>query len=243
MSTLSGSSGLPTRQSSCMKCSFMPWNKGGKRQNECATEVTKAASWNPIPRQISLPWSWWGIECLEKKYGMFTTAFISYGGAQGPPPVGHWEGEGLYRIYSPPYRPGYRGRPTLPKWRVQVPMGERGLELSHCNLMRWHYGLPTRKPWRLPRPSTMILRGSMTNVEKGHKPTARVGVDPGAIREVVLEAVPGAEPEPAAKALPMPIPKVCIPHLWMDNLVGEWVSANPGMNAQLWRRKICLQSP
>ena len=120
---------------------------------------------------------------------MFTTAFISYRGAQGPLLVGHQEGEGLYRIYSPPYRPGYRGRPTLPKPRVQVPMGERGLELSHHNPMRQHYGLPTRKPWRLLRPSTMILRGSMVNIEKGHEPTARVGVNPGAIQEVILEAI------------------------------------------------------
>ena len=99
------------------------------------------------------------------------------------------EGEGLYRIYSPPDRPGYSGRPTLLKPRVQVPMGERGLEPSHCNLMRQCYGLPARKPWRLPRPSMMILRGTTMNIEKGHEPTARVGVDPGAIREVVLEAV------------------------------------------------------
>ena len=44
----------------------------------------------------------------------------------------------------------------------------------------------------------MILRGSMTNIEKGHEPTARVEIDPGAIQEVVLGTVP--EPEPAAKA-------------------------------------------
>ena len=159
----------------------MPQNEDGKRQNVCAAEVAKAASWNPIPRQINLPWSWWGIECLDRKCRTFTTAFISYGDAQGPPLAGHQEGEGLYRIYSPPYRPGYRGRPTLPKLRVQVPMGERGLELSHHNPMKWHYGLPARKPWRLLRPSMMILRGLMTNIEKGHEPTARVGVDPGAV--------------------------------------------------------------
>ena len=99
----------------------------------------------------------------------------------GSPSWGCQEGEELYRIYSPPYRPRYRGRPTLPKPRVQVPMGERGLELSHHNPTRQHYGLPTRKPWRLPRPFMTILRGSMTNVEKGHEPAARVGVDPGAI--------------------------------------------------------------
>ena len=159
----------------------MLWNKGRKRQNECATKVAKAASWNPTPRWVSPPWSWWGIECLERKCGTFTTAFISYRGAQGPPLVGHQGGQGLYRIYSPPYRPGYRGEPTPLEPKVQVPMGERGLELSHHNPMRWYYGLPTRKPWRPLRPSTMILRGSMMNTKKGHEPTARVGVDPRAI--------------------------------------------------------------
>ena len=63
----------------------------------------------------------------------------------------------------------------------------------------------------------MIMRGSIMNVEKGHKPTTRVGVNPGAIQEVILEAIqetiPGTKPEPTAKALPMPIPEVCIPHL------------------------------
>ena len=57
----------------------------------------------------------------------------------------------------------------------------------------------------------------MTNVEKGHKPTARVGVDPGAVWEVVLgaiqETILGTKPKPAAKALPMLIPNVCVPHL------------------------------
>ena len=57
----------------------------------------------------------------------------------------------------------------------------------------------------------------MMNVEKGHEPAARVGVNPGAIQEVILEAIwetiPGTEPKPTAKALPAPIPKVCIPHL------------------------------
>ena len=184
-------------------------NEDGKRQNVCAAEVAKATSQNPIPRQINLPWSWWGTEHLDRKCRMFTTVFISYRGAQGPPLVGHQEGEGLYRIYSPPYRPRYRGGPTLPKLRVQVSMGEGGLELSHCNPMRWHYGLPARKPWRPLRPFAMILRGSMTNVEKGHKPAARVGVNPGAMQETI----PGIEPEPTAKALPIPIPEVCIPHL------------------------------
>ena len=127
---------------------------------------------------------------------MFTIACISYRGVQGLPLVGCQEGEGLYKIYSPPYRSGYRRGRTLPKLRVQVPMGERGLEPSHCNPMRWHYRLPARKPWRLPRPSMMILRGSMMNIEKGHEATARVGVDPGAIWETVL----GTKPEPAAKA-------------------------------------------
>ena len=147
---------------------------------------------------------------------MFTTVCISYGGVQGPPLVGHQEGEGLYKIYSPPYRPGNRGGHTLPKLRVQVPMGERGLEPSHHNLMRQCYGLPTSKPWRLLRPSAMILRGSTTNIAKGHKPTARVGVDPGAIQEVILGAVQetilGTKPKPAAKA-PLPILKVYIPDL------------------------------
>ena len=129
---------------------------------------------------------------------MFTTACISYRGVQGPPPAGHQEGEGLYKIYSPPYMPSYRRGHALPKPRVQVPMGERGLELSHHNPTRWCYGLPTRKPWRPLGPSAMILRGLMMNVEKGHKPTARVGFDPGAIQETVL----GTEPKPAAKAPP-----------------------------------------
>ena len=183
MSTLCRSSGIPTRQSSFTKCSFMPQNEDRKRQNVYATEVAKATSQNPILRQISLPWSWWGTEHLDKKCRTFTTVFISYEGAQGPPLVGHQEREGLYRIYSPPYRPGYRGRPTPPKLRGEVPMGERGLEPNHHNPMRWHYGLPTRKPWRLLRPSAMILRGSTMSEEKGHKPkpTARVGVDSGAI--------------------------------------------------------------
>ena len=195
----------------------MPWNEDRKRQNVCAAEVAKAASQNPIPRQINPPWSWWGIEHLDRKCGTFTTAFISYRDAQGPPLVGHHEGEGLYRIYSPPYRPGYRGRPTLLKLRVQVPMGERGLEPSHHNPTRWCYGLPARKPWRPLRPSVMILRGLMMNIENVHEATARVGVDPGTMQEVILEAVqetvPGIEPKPSAKALPTPIPEVCIPHL------------------------------
>ena len=167
----------------------MPQNKGRKRWNECAIEVTKTTSWNPTPRQVSLPWSWWGIEHLEWKCRMFTTAFISYGGAQGPPLPGHRGGEGLYRIYSPPYRPRYRGRPTLLEPKVQVPMGERGLELSHHNPTRQCYGLPTRKPWRLLRPSRTILRGSTMNIKKCQEPTARVGVNPRAIQEVILEAV------------------------------------------------------
>ena len=48
----------PTGQLSCMRCSFMLQDGGRKRQNVCATEATKAASWNLIPRQINLPWSW-----------------------------------------------------------------------------------------------------------------------------------------------------------------------------------------
>ena len=75
---------------------------------------------------------------------MFTTVCISYRGAQGPPLVG-CQGEGLYRIYSPPYRLSWRGRHNPLKWKVQVSMEERGLEQSHHNPMRWHYGLPTRK--------------------------------------------------------------------------------------------------
>ena len=63
----------------------------------------------------------------------------------------------------------------------------------------------------------MILRDLTMNVEKGHEPTARVGVDPGAVRE----AIPGVEPKPTAKALPTPIPKMCIPHCQTDNLIGE----------------------
>ena len=200
-----------------MKCSFVLQNEDRKRQNVCAAEVTKAASWNPIPRWINLPWSWWGIECLDRKCRMFTTVFISYGGAQVPPLAGCREGGGLYRIYSPPYRPRYRGRPTLPKPRVQVPMGERGLEPSLCNPTRWHYGLPTRKPWRLPRPSVMILRDSTTIIEKGHEAAARVGVNPEAVRETI----PGIKPEPTAKYLPALIPEMCVPHHLMDNLIGE----------------------
>ena len=111
---------------------------------------------------------------------------ISYEGVQGPPLVGHQEGKGLYRIFSPPYRPSYRGGRTPLKLRVQVPMGERGLEPSHCNPMRQCYGPPTRKPWRLLRPSAMILRGSTTNAEKGHEP--QIGT-PLWWKE--LEAVPG----------------------------------------------------
>ena len=56
---LSGNSGLPTGQSSFTKCSFMLQNEDGKRQNVCAAKVTKAASQNPILRQINPPWSWW----------------------------------------------------------------------------------------------------------------------------------------------------------------------------------------
>ena len=85
----------------------------------------------------------------QEMWDIYHSVYLLHGGAQGLPFVGHLEGEGLYRIYSPPYRPGYRGRPTLLKPRVQVPMGERGLELSHHNPTRWHYGLPTRKPGRL----------------------------------------------------------------------------------------------
>ena len=111
---------------------------------------------------------------------MFTTACISYRGAQGPLLVGHQEGEGLYRISSPPYRLSYRGGHTLLKLRVQVPMEERGLELSHCNPMRQCYGLPTR----LPRPSVMILRGLTINVEEGHESVARIEVAAGPSLEV-----------------------------------------------------------
>ena len=82
----------------------------------------------------------------------------------------------------------------------------------------------------------MILRGSTTNVEKGHEPTARVGVNPGAI----WETISGIKPKPTAKALSTLIPKMCIPHCQMDNLIGEWVSMNPGMNAQLQRGKTHL---
>ena len=92
--------GLPTRQSSFMKCSFMPQNEDGKRQNICAAEVAKAASRNPILRWINLPWSWWGIKCLDRKCGTFTTVFISYGGAQGPPLVGHVKKEKGYTGYT-----------------------------------------------------------------------------------------------------------------------------------------------
>ena len=44
----------------------------------------------------------------------------------------------------------------------------------------------------------MILRGSTTNIEKGHEPAARVGINPGAIQEVILGTIP--KPEKAAKA-------------------------------------------
>ena len=112
--------------------------------------------------------------------------------------------KGYTRYTLLPYRPSYRSGHTLPKPRVQVPMGERGLEPSHHNSTRQHCGLPTRKPWRLPRPSAKILRGLMTNIEKGHEPTARVGVDPGAIQKVILgaiwETILGTEQEPKAKA-------------------------------------------
>ena len=195
----------------------MLWNEDGKRWNVCAAKVAKATSQNPILRQINLPWSWWGIECLDRKCGTFTIVFVSYRGAWVPPLAGHQERGGLYRISSPPYRPRYRGGPTPPKPRVQVPMGERLLELSQHNHMRWYYSLPTRKAWRPLRPSAMILIDSMMNVEKGHKPTARVRVDPGAFRE----AIPRVKPKPAAKALPALIPEMCIPHHQMDNLIGE----------------------
>ena len=57
------------------------------------------------------------------------------------------------------------------------------------------------------------------NIEKGHGSAARVGVDPGAIQEVILGTIQKTilgtipKPEPTAKALLMPIPEVCIPHL------------------------------
>ena len=46
-----------------------------------------------------------------------------------------------------------------------------------------------QKALETARPSAMILIGLMMNVEKGHEPTARVGVNPGAVREVVLGAI------------------------------------------------------
>ena len=49
--------GTPTSQLSCMRCSFMLQDGGGKRQNICATEATKAAYWNLVPRWINPPWS------------------------------------------------------------------------------------------------------------------------------------------------------------------------------------------
>ena len=63
-------------------------------------------------------------------------------------------------------------------------MEERGLEPSHCNPMRQCYGLPARKAWRPPRPSTMILRGWMTNIEEGHESIARIEVTAGPGLEV-----------------------------------------------------------
>ena len=70
-------------------------------------------------------------------------------------------------------------------------MEERGLEPSYHNPMRQHYGLPARKPWRVLRPSTMILRGSTTNVEEGHESVARIEVATGPILEVTTG--PGQE--------------------------------------------------
>ena len=83
----------------------------------------------------------------------------------------------------------------------------------------------------------MILKGSTTNIERGHEPTARVGIDPGAIQEVVLGTVP--EPKPAAKAPHIDSQGVHSPSL--DRQSNRRVSsANQRMNAQLWKGEpIC----
>ena len=49
----------------------------------------------------------------------------------------------------------------------------------------------------------------MTNIEKGHKPAAGVGIDPGAVQEVILGTIP--ESEPAAKAPPHQFPRCVFP--------------------------------
>ena len=65
-------------------------------------------------------------------------------------------------------------------------MEESELDQTHCNPMRWPYGPPTREPWRLPKPSKVTLRGSMTNIEEGHESTAIAGVNIGPTLEVDL---------------------------------------------------------
>ena len=65
-------------------------------------------------------------------------------------------------------------------------MEESGLDQTHCNPMRWPYGPPTRKPWRLPMPSKLTSRGSMMNVGEGHESAARAEVNLGPSLEVNL---------------------------------------------------------
>ena len=181
-----------------MKCSFRLWNEDGKRWNICATEVAKATSQNPIPRWINPPWMWWGIECLDRKCRTFTTVFISYGGAQVPPLVGHQEGGGLYRIYSPSLQAQVQRWTYSAKTEGSSAHGGKRVGTEPPQSYEVALWLPARKPWRLQRPSMTILRDSTMNVEKGHEPSARVGVDPGAIRETI----PGTNLSPHPKPSP-----------------------------------------
>ena len=65
-------------------------------------------------------------------------------------------------------------------------MEESGLDQAHHNSMRLPYGLPTRKTWRLPKPSELTSRGLTTNVGEGHKSAARAEADLGPSLEVDL---------------------------------------------------------
>ena len=53
--------------------------------------------------------------------------------------------------------------------------------------VRQPYGLPTRKPWRVPKPSRVTWRDSTVNIEEGHRSAARAEVDLGLNQEVDIE--------------------------------------------------------
>ena len=71
--------------------------------------------------------------------------------------------------------------------RFRCPKRGVGFGQTHCNPMRQLYRLPTRKPWRLLKPSRVTWRDSTTNTEEGHESAARAEVDLGLGQEADIE--------------------------------------------------------